>query len=112
MSGTSRSRGEQIARRAGVGTVYRRFPQRSELVLALLESRVDELVARSEAALEQPDGLSGLRWFLKQFLAGPGARRRPARRRAVRLSTPSSPRPTVAKGRDTRPRSPVWGRAG
>ena len=63
---------EQIARRAGVGvgTVYRRFPQRSELVLALFESRVEELVALSEAALEQPDGLSGLRWFLEQFLAG------------------------------------------
>lgn len=57
-----------IARRAGVGvgTVYRRFPERAELVIALFESRVETLVALSAEALEMPDGWSGLRWFLEK----------------------------------------------
>ncbi|GAA2564836.1 hypothetical protein GCM10010409_46800 [Mycolicibacterium diernhoferi] len=59
---------EEIARRAGVGvgTVYRRFPERAELVIALFESRVDALVDVADAALEKPDGLAGLRWFLER----------------------------------------------
>ncbi|MGE2737467.1 TetR/AcrR family transcriptional regulator [Mycolicibacterium vaccae] len=59
---------EEIARRAGVGvgTVYRRFPERAELVIALFESRVDVLVDVADAALEKPDGLGGLRWFLER----------------------------------------------
>jgi AcrR family transcriptional regulator len=59
---------DEIARRAGVGvgTVYRRFPERAELVIALLASRVDALVEVADAAIEQPDGLAGLRWFLER----------------------------------------------
>ncbi|MFI5430249.1 TetR/AcrR family transcriptional regulator [Aeromicrobium sp. UC242_57] len=43
---------DEIARRAGigVGTVYRRFPERAELVQALFESRVQEIVAIAEDA--------------------------------------------------------------
>lgn len=61
---------DEIARRAGVGvgTVYRRFPERAELVIALFESRVETLLAHADAALAQPDGLTGLRWFLEKSL--------------------------------------------
>jgi AcrR family transcriptional regulator len=61
---------DEIARRAGVGvgTVYRRFPERAELVIALFESRVETLLAHADAALDQPDGLTGLRWFLEKSL--------------------------------------------
>jgi AcrR family transcriptional regulator len=62
---------DEIARRAGVGvgTVYRRFPQRAELIMALFESRVDEAVKMAISAGKQPDGWSALSWFLEQVLA-------------------------------------------
>lgn len=61
---------EDIARRAGlgVGTVYRRFPQRAELITAVFESRLDNVIELAASAGLQPDGLSGLRWFLEQLL--------------------------------------------
>ena len=45
---------DEIARRAGVGvgTVYRRFPEKELLIDALFEQRIDELVALAEAARE------------------------------------------------------------
>ncbi|WP_159085923.1 TetR/AcrR family transcriptional regulator [Aeromicrobium chenweiae] len=57
---------DEIARRAGigVGTVYRRFPERSELVQALFETRVAEIVAAAEKAAANPDAFAGLVWFL------------------------------------------------
>lgn len=62
---------EEIARRAGigVGTVYRRFPERSELVRALFESRVEEVVAIAEQAAAKGDAFAGLAWFLEHTLA-------------------------------------------
>ena len=62
---------DEIARRAGVGvgTVYRRFPQRADLITALFESRVDEVLEMAAVAREQSDGLSSLSWFLEQTLA-------------------------------------------
>lgn len=59
-----------IAHRAGVGvgTVYRHFAQRSELVLAVFESRIDHLVELATEALDQPTGEAGLRWFLERIL--------------------------------------------
>jgi AcrR family transcriptional regulator len=62
---------EEIARRAGVGvgTVYRRFPQRADLVMALFESRVDDVVELAALASEQPDGWSALSWLLEAMLA-------------------------------------------
>jgi AcrR family transcriptional regulator len=49
---------DDIARRAGVGhaTVFRRFPTKDDLVLAMFEERLDELaeVAEAAAALEDP----------------------------------------------------------
>ncbi|MCW2839028.1 MAG: TetR family transcriptional regulator [Aeromicrobium sp.] len=61
---------DEIARRAGigVGTVYRRFPQRAELVQALFESRIAEIVAIAGQAAERPDAFDGLAWFLEKAL--------------------------------------------
>ena len=51
-----------IARRAGVGhaTVFRRFPTKDDLVLAMFEERLDELAAVAEAAAERDDPWEGL----------------------------------------------------
>lgn len=59
---------DEIARRAGigVGTVYRRFPERSELIQALFESRIAEMVQMAERAAERPDAWDGLVWFLER----------------------------------------------
>lgn len=56
----------EIAKRAGVGvgTVYRRFPEKDELVVALFEDKVDEVVAIAEQALAFDDGWTGLEHFL------------------------------------------------
>jgi AcrR family transcriptional regulator len=62
---------DEIARRAGVGvgTVYRRFPDKELLVEALFEQRIDELVALAEAARDDPDPFAGLVRFFEAFLA-------------------------------------------
>jgi len=61
---------DEIARRAGigVGTVYRRFPQRAELVQALFESRIQEIVDLAEEAARTTDAFEGLAWFLERAL--------------------------------------------
>jgi AcrR family transcriptional regulator len=48
---------DEIARRAGVGhgTVFRRFPSKEALVVAVVGARIRELTATVRAALEQPD---------------------------------------------------------
>ena len=59
-----------IARRAGVGvgTVYRRFPERADLIEALFEAQVNEVVAAAETAQRHPDSWLGLCQFLEQAL--------------------------------------------
>ena len=59
---------DEIARRAGigVGTVYRWFPERAELVQALFETRIDEMVAIGEQAAAIPDAWEGLTWFFEK----------------------------------------------
>lgn len=59
---------DEIARRAGigVGTVYRRFPERAELVQALFVSRIEEMVAIAEEAAQRRDAWEGLTWFLEK----------------------------------------------
>ena len=59
---------DEIARRAGigVGTVYRRFPERGELIRALFESRIADMVAVAEQAADRPDPWDGLVWFLER----------------------------------------------
>lgn len=58
---------DDIAEHAGVGvgTVYRRFPQKELLIEALFEERVGELVAMAERALEEDDPWEALVGFLE-----------------------------------------------
>jgi AcrR family transcriptional regulator len=62
---------DEIARVAGVGvgTVYRRFPDKELLIDALFEQRIEELVALAEAARDHPDPFAGLVQFFETFLA-------------------------------------------
>jgi AcrR family transcriptional regulator len=62
---------DQVARRAGVGvgTVYRRFPDKELLIEALFDQRIDELVTLAEAARDDPDPFVGLERFFESFLA-------------------------------------------
>lgn len=52
----------EIARRAGVGTatLFRRFPTKDDLILAVVQQRVQEVVRTFEAGLEDPDPWRGL----------------------------------------------------
>jgi AcrR family transcriptional regulator len=58
---------DEIARHAGVGvgTCYRRFPQKEELIDALFEERLDRVVALAEQALAHDDPWEGLVGFLE-----------------------------------------------
>jgi AcrR family transcriptional regulator len=62
---------DEIARCAGVGvgTVYRRFPDKELLIEALFEQRIDELVALAEAARDEPEPFAGIERFFETFLA-------------------------------------------
>lgn len=61
---------DEIAHRAevGVGTVYRRFPDKADLIDALFERKIDEMVTLGERALAQEDPWDGLRTFLEGAL--------------------------------------------
>ncbi|MFI7543587.1 TetR/AcrR family transcriptional regulator [Actinoplanes sp. NPDC049599] len=58
---------DDVAHHAGVGigTVYRRFPTKEELVDAALEDRLAEFAGAAEAALRAPTGWEGLTAFLR-----------------------------------------------
>lgn len=62
---------EDVAARAGVGigTLYRRFPVREDLIGACFERRVAEYVQAAEEALEAPDGWTGFRTYLERICA-------------------------------------------
>jgi AcrR family transcriptional regulator len=51
----------EIARRAGVGpgTLFRRFPTKDDLVIAIVEQRFEDICALLDAALENPDPWAG-----------------------------------------------------
>ncbi|WP_436491989.1 TetR/AcrR family transcriptional regulator [Actinokineospora sp. HUAS TT18] len=53
---------DDVAKHAGVGvgTVYRRFPNKEALVLAVFEHVLDELVATIDDAVAEPDAWVGL----------------------------------------------------
>ena len=59
---------DDVAERAGVGvgTVYRRFPDKEALVEALFSERLDAVVGFAEQALAEPDPWAGLVSFLEQ----------------------------------------------
>ena len=62
---------DEVARRAGVGvgTAYRRFRNRDELIGALFEERLDEYLGLLDDALAQPDPWSALTGFLDRSMA-------------------------------------------
>jgi AcrR family transcriptional regulator len=61
---------DDIAHRAGVGvgTVYRRFPDKEQLIDALFDDRMQVLVALAEECLGQPDPWEGLAAFMERGL--------------------------------------------
>jgi AcrR family transcriptional regulator len=61
---------EDIARAAGtgMGTMYRRFPHRQDLLNALFGEHIDTVIGFAEQASQYGDALAGLTWFLEQQL--------------------------------------------
>jgi AcrR family transcriptional regulator len=61
---------DAVAARAGVGvgTVYRRFPDKEALIDALFEKRIGEVVEVAEEALRIDDPWKGLLWFFERSL--------------------------------------------
>jgi len=61
----------EVARHAGVGvgTLYRHFAMRDDLVDAVLAEAFDEFIAVAEAALEEPDAWRGFTRFVEDALA-------------------------------------------
>ena len=68
---------EEIARGAGVGmgTLYRRFPTKEDLVDAVLEDAFGQFVHMAEEALAEEDAWVGFTGFLERSLALHGADR-------------------------------------
>ncbi|MGE4427326.1 MAG: TetR/AcrR family transcriptional regulator, partial [Solirubrobacteraceae bacterium] len=60
---------EEIARRAGVGvgTLYRHFPSREDLLRAVLADSFESLVERADELLAEPDAGRGVMEFLRVF---------------------------------------------
>ncbi len=60
---------DEIARRAGVGhgTVFRRFPTKDALLAAVLEARMAELAAATEAACDEPDARAAFDGFVRSM---------------------------------------------
>jgi AcrR family transcriptional regulator len=87
-----------IAHHAGVGvaTVYRRFPDKAQLIDALFEQRLEEFLELMNAALDDPDPWQGFAGFFERtlelqaedrglgelVLGAPGGRERVAQLRA------------------------------
>jgi AcrR family transcriptional regulator len=59
-----------IARRAGVGsaTIFRRFPTKDDLVAAVFEARLHEIVGIARSVAEQEPGMDALRSFFEQAI--------------------------------------------
>lgn len=59
---------DDVARQAGVGvgTVYRRFPDKESLAEALFEERIGALVGLAEKGLAHPDSWDGVVTFLRE----------------------------------------------
>ena len=62
---------EEIARRAGVGmgTLYRHFPAKEDLIDAVLEEAFAAFISAAEQALAQEDAWAGFRGFLERVFA-------------------------------------------
>ncbi|MEU1395364.1 TetR/AcrR family transcriptional regulator [Micromonospora zamorensis] len=61
---------EDIARAAGMGmgTIYRRFPHRRDLLDALFSEHIDTVIDLAEQAARHDDAWTGLSWFLERQL--------------------------------------------
>jgi AcrR family transcriptional regulator len=66
---------DEIARRAGVGagTVYRHFPTKEDLFVAVLESRMRQIIADGRALLDDPGPNEALFTFLRSMVLDFGA---------------------------------------
>ncbi len=62
---------DEIARHAGVGvgTVYRRFPNKELLIDALFEDRLETLVGIAGESLEREDPWEALTWFMERYVS-------------------------------------------
>src|SRR5215217_7526049 len=62
---------DEIARHAGVGvgTAYRRFPNKDALIEAMMVERIGELGAIARQCLDEPDPWRGIAGFFEQALA-------------------------------------------
>ena len=61
---------DEIARRAGVGvgTAYRRFRNRDDLIHALLDERLEAFMGIVEASLDDPDPWRALSGFIERWM--------------------------------------------
>jgi AcrR family transcriptional regulator len=68
---------DDIARRAGVGnaTMYRHFPTRRDLIIAVYSEEVAELCARGESSLDEDSPGDALFGWLQDFIAHVAAKR-------------------------------------
>jgi len=53
--------------KVGVGTVYRRFATKEELVDAIFEDGIDQVVCLAETALQHNDSWDGFVWFVEHL---------------------------------------------
>src|SRR6266487_2768486 len=62
---------EEIARRAavGMGTLYRHFPAKEDLIDAVLEDAFAAFIAAAEESLAEPDAWAGFRGFFERVFA-------------------------------------------
>ncbi|WP_305788295.1 TetR/AcrR family transcriptional regulator [Symbioplanes lichenis] len=61
---------EDVARAAGtgMGTIYRRFPERRDLLDALFSEHIETVIGLAEQAARHEDAWAGLSWFLERQL--------------------------------------------
>ncbi|MCH4152684.1 MAG: TetR/AcrR family transcriptional regulator [Sphingobium sp.] len=61
---------EEIARSAavGIGTLYRHFPNRDHLIIAVYEAEIDRLVEAADALADHPDPIEALRQWIFVFI--------------------------------------------
>ena len=60
---------DEVARRAGVGigTLYRRFPTRPELIACAFAAKMKDYADATEAALANPDPWGGFCWYVERL---------------------------------------------